>query len=280
MSNTAINPLHKHFRKPAIHLKLPSMGRFYPEGTLNLPVTGEIPVYPMTVKDELTLKTPDALMNGSGMVEVVKSCCPNILDPWHMPAVDVDAIFIAIRLASYGSAMDFTSTCPHCKQKNEHAIDLRVMLDTLHPANYNAPVMLDNLQFQFKPQNYMNINQTNIITYEERRIVDSIVMNETYSEEEKLARFNESFEKLKQMNIDVVAASIHSISTEDGIIVTDRVSINEYLDNCSRQVYDAIKQNIEDLIKKNKLDDVKLRCNECEKDYASELVFDQANFFA
>ena len=279
MSNTASNPLQKHFRRPAIHLKLPSQGRFYPEGTLNLPVTGEIPVYPMTVKDELTLKTPDALMNGSGMVEVVRSCCPNILDPWHMPAVDVDAVFVAIRLASYGNAMDFTSACPHCKEKNEHSIDLRVLLDNLHPANYTAPVVIDGLQFHFKPQNYQNINQTNIITFEERRLVDSIVLNDQLNEEEKLAKFNESFEKLKQMNVDVVAASINSVTTDDGTVVTDRASIIEFLDNCSRQVYDAIKNNIEELIKKNKIDDVKLTCTECEKNYSSELVFDQANFF-
>ena len=85
MANPAENPLFKHFRKPSIYLKLPSAGQFYTPGSLDLPVTKEIPVYPMTVKDELTLRTPDAVLNGQGMVEIIKSCAPNIKDPWKMP---------------------------------------------------------------------------------------------------------------------------------------------------------------------------------------------------
>ena len=73
MANPAINPLSGHFRQPAIYLKLPSRGHFYPDNGIDLPVTGDIPVYPMTVRDELTLKTPDALMNGVGVINVIKS---------------------------------------------------------------------------------------------------------------------------------------------------------------------------------------------------------------
>ena len=134
MSNPATNPLFKHFRQPAIYLKLPSGGKFYPPGAINFPPTGEIPVYPLTVKDELTLKTPDALMNGQGMAEIIKSCCPNIIDPWSMPIVDVDAVFIGIRLASYGPGMDITTTCPHCKERNEYTVDLRTVLDRVKVA--------------------------------------------------------------------------------------------------------------------------------------------------
>jgi hypothetical protein len=119
MEKATNNPLFKHFRQPAIYLKLPSQGRFYPDGSLQISVTGDIPIYPMTVKDELTLKTPDALMNGEGMAAVIRSCCPTILDPWQIPAVDLDAIFIAIRLASYGTGMDVNTSCPKCKEEND-----------------------------------------------------------------------------------------------------------------------------------------------------------------
>ncbi len=51
MANPANNPLFKHFRQPAIYLKLPGQGRFWPEDAIDIPPTGEIPVYPMTVKD-------------------------------------------------------------------------------------------------------------------------------------------------------------------------------------------------------------------------------------
>jgi hypothetical protein len=273
------NPLSKHFRRPAIYLRLPSSGKFYPDGSIDLTTTNEIPVYPMTVKDELTLKTPDALLNGIGMVEVVKSCCPSIIDPWCMPSVDVDAVFIAIRLASYGPSMDFTSKCLNCDAKNQHAIDLQVLLDRLHPANYSEIVTIDQLKFKFKPQNYKNINQTNIITYEEQKLVTSIIANESLPEEEKIRRFNESFNKLKNMNITVLTSSIDSITTEEGIVVTDQNMLNEFLENCSRQVYEEIKLHIQKLIDQNKLEKLTLPCDECQKNYETELTFDHSNFF-
>jgi hypothetical protein len=73
---TNSNPLAKHFRQPAIYLRLPSQGQYWPENAITLPVTGELPVYPMTTKDEITLRTPDALINGTGVVSVIESCIP------------------------------------------------------------------------------------------------------------------------------------------------------------------------------------------------------------
>ena len=63
-----INPLQQYFRRPAIYLRLPSEGNGYPEGSINLPDNGEVPVYPMTTIDEITSRTPDALFNGTVVV--------------------------------------------------------------------------------------------------------------------------------------------------------------------------------------------------------------------
>ena len=80
MQINSSNPLAKHFRQPALYIKLPSSGRFWPDGSIEIPLNGEIPVYPMTAKDEIMIRTPDALLNGAGTVSVIQSCCPNILD--------------------------------------------------------------------------------------------------------------------------------------------------------------------------------------------------------
>ena len=279
MPNPADNPLRKHFRQPAIYLKLPSQGQFYPEDSIDLPHTGEIPVYPMTVKDELTLKTPDALMSGIGMIEVIKSCCPSIKNPWHIPAIDVDSIFIAIRLASYGEGMDINSKCPHCGEDNEHTIDLRVMLDNLKSADYSLKSLIDDLTFLFKPQKYEAINQTNIIAYEQQRIIDSVVNNDNLSDEEKSSQFQQSFQKLKDMNIDAIVNSVKSITTEEGDVVNDPKQIAEFLSNCSRKIYDEIKQEIQHLVNSNKLAPIDLVCDSCSTPYQTSLEFDQANFF-
>lgn len=280
MSQQPVNPLAKHFRQPAIYLKLPSKGKFYAEGSLDLAITGEIPVFPMTVKDELTLKTPDALMNGEGMANVIKSCCPNIKDPWSIPASDLDAIFIAIRLASYGQGMDITTTCPHCESHNEHTVDLNVLLNGLTPSDYTDKLAIDDLAITLKPQSYRSVNSVNLVNFEQKKLVNNIVDAEI-PDDEKKKLFEASFLKITDLNVGMIIDSIASIEASDAL-VSDAVQIKDYLDNCSRQTYKAIKEKIEELAKKNAVAPVELVCEseECAKPYNAPLTFDQSNFFA
>jgi hypothetical protein len=198
-----------------------------------------------------------------------------------MPTIDVDPVFIAIRIASYGHGMDIVAACPHCGNKNEYKIDLRVVTDNIKSANFDSPVIIDGLTFKFRPQPYKSINQTNIITFEQQRLIDSVVLNEELTQDEKTKQFNVSFETLRKLNVDLIANSIMSVTTEEGVTVTDREQINEFLNSCSRQVYTGIKSEIDRLIEANKIDPVNVTCenDNCAKDYTTMLTFDQANFF-
>lgn len=279
MSQEQSNPLAKHFRQPAIYLELPSKGKFYPEGSLELAVTGTIPVFPMTVKDELTLKTPDALLNGEGIVNVIKSCCPNIKNPWDIPAPDLDAVFIAIRLASYGQGMDITTTCPHCNHFNEHTIDLNVLLDKLEPCDYSETLTVDNLVISFKPQTYKDINSANVVSFEQKKLINNI-LDADISDDEKKKMFDASFNKITELTVKMLISGIASIQTEN-VTVSNASQISEFLDNCSRQTYKEIKDTIEKMAKKNSVAPAVLVCDneECQKEYTAPLTFDQANFF-
>ena len=84
------NPLKQFFRQPVIYARLPSKGKFYPPGTLDMPANNELPVLPMTAIDEITYRTPDALYNGQATVDVIQSCLPNIKNAWVIPAMDMD----------------------------------------------------------------------------------------------------------------------------------------------------------------------------------------------
>jgi hypothetical protein len=70
--NMTADQMKAYFRKPELKITLPSQGAFYPPGTLQLDQTGEVDVYPMTAIDELTLKTPDALLTGEGTVKTIQ----------------------------------------------------------------------------------------------------------------------------------------------------------------------------------------------------------------
>ena len=106
------NPLKQFFRQPVIYLRLPSNGEFWPEGSLIMPANRELPVYPMTAIDEITYRTPDALYNGQAVINVIQSCIPNIRNAWGMPAIDTNAILVAIRIASYGHELEHSTRSP------------------------------------------------------------------------------------------------------------------------------------------------------------------------
>ena len=140
--NQGSNPLQKYFRQPKNYMRLPSRGQYYPPGTLDMPVTGELPVYAMTAKDELPFKTPDALMNGQATVDVIQSCVPNIKNAWLMPSIDLDAVLIAIRVATYGESMDVSITVPNTTIKRDYSMDLRRALDDLMLGKFSDSLMI------------------------------------------------------------------------------------------------------------------------------------------
>ena len=276
MAVNSNNPLQKHFRQPAVYLRLPAGGRFWDSKALEMPESMEIPIYPMTIKDEITIKTPDALMNGQGVVDVIHSCCPNIKNAWATPSVDMDAIFIAIRIASYGSSMDIDSVCPHCGEENRHAVDLTQLLDRIQPPDY-APVEIDDLTFEFMPQNFKNYNDANLVVYEQQKLIAAIT-DSTLTDEEKVQQFNTIFPRLTDMNVGNIVNNILAINV-NGSRVTERHHVKEFIMNCDRKVFAQIKQTVDAFADSAKIKSLAAQCTACSGTYSQELTFDQANFF-
>lgn len=274
------NPLAKHFRQPQIYLKLPSLGRWYPAGTLEATATGEYPVYAMTAKDELTLKTPDALLNGQATVDVIQSCMPNIKNAWQIPAIDLDAILIAIRQATYGSEMDLTTVCPHCGTKNENTLNLALLAGQLTCPDFGETIKIEGLEIFLKPQSYEKFNQASIENYEQQRII-AVVNDSTINEEEKIVKFNSLFKKLLDITVDTVSKSVAAIKTEDGVLVEDAAMIDEFFRNCNKPVWNAVKDRLEQYSNSNPLKKIDVACDniECQKPYTTPLIFESSSFF-
>ena len=139
------NPLKQYFRRPVIYLKLPSGGTGYPPGVVNIPESGELPIYPMTAIDEITSKTPDALFSGTAVVELIKSCIPDIKDPWSINSTDLDAILVAIKSATQGNDFEIESTCPACGEAATYGINLIGILTGLKPGDYSKELEIGDL---------------------------------------------------------------------------------------------------------------------------------------
>ena len=274
------NPLAKHFRQPAIFLKLPSKGKYWPEGALTLGATGELPVYPMTTKDEITLRTPDSLINGSAIVEVVKSCIPSIADPWAMPSVDVDACLIAIRIASYGCDMDINTSCPKCKHTNDHTVNLNAALDQITMPNFDNLIQEPNLTIKLKPQNYFAVNNANSITYKEQRILNVLAQGENeISKEDRESNLKAITEELIELNLDNLTASTEYILMSDGTKVVDSGFIKEFYSSTGSATVRKVQEKLAEIASTAGLKPYDNVCDECQTEYKTEVTFDYANFF-
>lgn len=274
------NPLAKHFRQPQLYIQLPSKGKYYPQGALDMPVTKELPVYPMTARDELSFMTPDALLNGQSTVDVIQSCIPNIKNAWAMPTIDLDAVLIAIRQATYGNNMEFTSICPHCSEKSEQVLDLSKLTGTVNPANFDEPLQYQGLTFFFKPADYKGFNEASKENFEQQRIL-RVAADAELDQDTKTAQFQMLFMKLMELTVSQITNSVSAIKTAEGATVTEKEFINEFFKNCDKATWTAVKNKIEELNKQSKMQELDIICDndQCGKHYKSPLLFENSSFF-
>jgi hypothetical protein len=278
------NPLSKYFRQPKIYLKLPSRGKYYPINTLIQTDSGELPVYAMTAKDELMMKIPDALINGESTVEVIKSCIPNLKDPWKMPSIDTDAILIAIRISTFGEMMEITSKVPVIGEERTFQIDLRNFLDQLVNFEYEPFVQIDeNLTIQVRPLTYKEFTDNALKTFEEQRIF-RLVTDDTIPDDKKLQAFTNSFKKLTNLTIDMIVNSVECIDTPDGK-VHDKKFIRDFFNNADKDIFNKLMKHLELLKEKTTIKPLKVKSTQEDiergvpEEYEIPITFDQSNFF-
>ena len=278
MDQKPTNPLFKHFRQPAIYMRLPSNGEFWPESALEMSATGELPVYPMTARDEITIRTPDALLNGQGVVDVIQSCCPNIKDAWKMPSIDVDSVLLNIRIASYGNTMDVDTACPKCNEESNFALDLSGVTGQISMPNYNTLLDVDGLRIKLKPQPYFEVNKVNQITFTEQQILRTI-NDDTVSDEEKKTKTDAWLSKLVDLNIQICANCTEYIVLEDNTKVDNIGFITEFYNMTDFKVMRQIQDKLKEIAAQATLKPIDVTCKACENKYQLPMDFDYANFF-
>lgn len=271
------NPLQQYFRQPSIYIRLPSNGDFYPEGALDMPANGEIPVYPMTAIDEISYRTPDALFNGSAVVSVIQSCVPNIKNPWAIPAVDVDTILISIRIASYGHEMDIPTQCPACKEEAEHGLDLRTVLDKMKTPDYNQMMKYGDMEIYFRPMTYKDLNDNNQMQFDEQRILQT-VSNPEATDEDKIAAMSSALKKITEITVKAMGLSIAAIKTPTAL-VTERAYIDDLLKNCDRKLFSQIRDHVINLKAISEIQPLRIKCSSCSHEYQQSITLDMSSFF-
>jgi hypothetical protein len=283
MENKNTNPLQKYFRQPKIYLSLPSSGKYYPAGSLEISENGEYPVFPMTARDEIMIKTPDALLNGQATASVISSCIPAIKDPFSMPSMDLDACLIAIRIATYGEMMEVSIKVPVTGEDKDFDLDLRIMLDQFSNVEYDNAIQLDDMVVNLRPLSYREFTETSKKTFDEQRIFN-VINDADMDEGDKLQTFTNSFKKLTDLTILTLEKSIQSIEVGDQV-VTDQAHIKEFIANTDKGLFESVTNHIEEQRSKFQVKPLIVDATPEEieagvpETYEVPVTFDQSSFF-
>jgi len=270
------NPLRQYFRRPAVFVKLPSGGKNYPLGVIDLPESGEVAVFPMTAIDEITTKTPDALFNGTAVVELIKSCIPSIKNPWLINSNDLDAILIAIKSASGGNELEIESQCPSCENISDYTINLIQILGNMKAGDYDKLLPLGELQIKFKPLSYKEMNEASLGQFEVQR---SFVEIENEPDQEvKNKKGQEALKKVTELTMKILSKAIEYVKTPN-TQVKDENFIFDYLKNCDKNNFVTIRDYHAELKAKTELPPLNIKCPSCSHEYKQPFTLNATDFF-
>jgi len=270
------NPLRQYFRRPAVHIKLPSGGKGYGPDVIEIPESGELTVFPMTAIDEITVKTPDALFNGSAITDLIKSCVPAIKDPWSITSTDLDSVLIAIKAASGSSDMELDSQCPSCKETSTYSINLINILASMRAGDYDKELVLGDLTFKFRPLTFKEMNEASIRQLEVQKIF--VNLDKEPDTDVKLKKSQDALKVITELTMIILAKTIVYIKTPT-TLVDNPEYVLDFLKNCDKTIYLRIRDYNSELKSQTEIKPLDIKCASCEHLYNQPFTLNASDFF-
>ena len=273
------NPLSGYFRSPGMNVSLPSMGKFNKPEEIKFTINKEVPVYSMTAKDEIIMKSPDALLNGNAIEQVIKSCAPSILNVRDLPVPDVDVLMMAIRASTYGDIMPVEATCPACKTDNEFEINVRHLVENISYIDDVLEEEFEHFIVKMRPYTFESNVKISLIAFEENKLLQNLA-NSKNVEASELSVFGDTFNRVGNLTNELVANSITSVIVRaNNQHVTEYRFIKEWIDNADASIVEKLKNKLQSIndfgIEKN----VDAKCAACEHKWKTIINFDPSSFF-
>ena len=304
------NPLLAFARRPELSVKLPSNGKWYPEGMIKYTLNGEVEVYPMTPKDELMLLNPDALLSGEANIRLIESCVPSVKNAGDLLYPDANVLLLAIRRATYGKTMSNNFVCQSCGEKaleindeekitelenkgeiftssQETQIDIDYFLQTITYL-YNEYVYEteDGLKIYYSPTllkdklhySLIELNNRKLIKYFQDYEIDE--NNEEEIKKEISTKINEIYMNINEEGNKLITDCIKYIKLPDDGIVDDKKMIFEYVSQTKSSTITELHKKIKELNNYGISQRVTHKCKCCGYSFDEKLTgFNQVDFF-
>ena len=186
---------------------------------------------------------------------------PDILDAWQIPAMDLDTVLTAIRIASYGHEMEFSTQCPKCQAESDRVIDLRQVMDGLGTPDYDQSIRTGDMEIFLRPMTYKNLTDNSKMQYENQKMLQ-MLPDTTVPDVDKMTAMGAALKKITPT-----------------AMVREPEFIEEMLQNCDRNLFNHIRDRIVELKSISEMKPLHFECDECQHPYEQQLTLDMSSFF-
>ncbi len=270
------SPLQKYKRQPKLVIDLPSKGAWYNDKIVDK--FEELEVYSMTASDEIVVKTPDALITGNAVVNVIQNCIPAIKNAWMLNSHDFDYILAAIRIASYGDNMSVSHTCSKCGNEDKFGLPLQALLDHLSETDPVYTVRIDDFTIRLRPLTYKEMIENQLYTMKVRRELSQ--MNATVTDPEARDKtLNDIYSRINKQTEKIICDGIVDVTTPDGEEENNPLFIKDFILNSEGKYFDAVQETYTSNNQLLSIPKTDVSCSECENTDSIAPSLDYSSFF-
>ena len=277
------NPLQQFFRQSSVYLRLPTGGRWYTPDMVETTEGHELAVFPLTAMNDIMLNTPDAMLNGQALENVIRDCAPGIKNVKRFMLPDLEALFLAIKSASNNGKMDIDRKCTKCEAENTYELNCQQLLDSATSINEDDLTIRfgDDLLVYVTPYDFEMRQMFMKREFEEEKLFRNInAQGDAIDEITKAGMMAESVERLSKVTFNLVSRSIEKIvMIKSNTVVNDRDHINEWLVGITKSQAEMVMEAVDKINKVGITKELTVTCTSCGHSWEDALTFDPASFF-
>lgn len=308
----AINPLLADLDAgdiTSVSIALPTLGYFYPKGSgiMNDEVDpSDLEIKPLGIMAEMIARDPFVLASGKGIPRIIRSICPAIYKPEELCEVDIEAILLACRLASYGHEMTIEHVCenpevrkdktedgeevrtPICNERNKLLIDLHHHIQRYAPLENLEGLLMDfpelrNQKVHLKPVSYKAALMVLRNTLSINRIYESISEKDASAlleNEEVMSTYEKIIDSTSDTRFALTLGSIFYVANAMGEKVFNEEFIAEWLQMVPSKIVEKMRTKVSEYnTKLTKLSEIHYVCSNCGYENTTALETDPQKIF-
>lgn len=286
---TNTNPLSSFFRKSKFKITIPSNGKWNNSNDITFGDNNTLDVFAMTATDDMKFRAGEANLSGQNTYELIKNCIPQIVRPAQISTVDIDAVILSIRCASYGPEFTVNAQIPNTTKIRKIDVNINDLLESLPTIDSWDPelhITSDDgqiLKVFVKPLILADIFKTSKTIMQSKNTMQKAAENDLLNDV-NAANFESGVHKLNEVVINMICESISKIELNE-ITEENPKNIKNLVQNLDVAYFNAIRDHID--VQKNKFklftpiqystpDEIKIGALE---QWKVEVGFSNSNFF-